>query len=69
MPNAHRKRFPSQTLKDILAQILPNHPHISSIHEHRFTESMETLENAGFTGDIALFLVAALQSLGLEARS
>lgn len=59
----YRQGFANEKLKVILTQILPNHPGISSIHEHRFTESMDTLENAGFTGDVALFLLACCQKV------
>lgn len=33
------------------------------ISDHRLTESVEILENVGFTGDLAVFLIANLQIL------
>lgn len=34
-----------------------------SIHDHQLTEVIETLESTGFTNDLAIFFIAALQSL------
>lgn len=59
----HSQGFASRKLNSILAQILPIHPYILLIQDNRLSEALEMLESAGFTGDLATFLIAALQSL------
>jgi len=54
-------------LSSILTQTLPKNQLFLSIRAHQLTEVIETLESLGFTDDLAIFFIAALQSLEVEA--
>ena len=58
-----RQGFAIKKLKSILAQILPIHQYILLIQDKRLSEVLEAIENSGFTGDVALFLLACCQEV------
>jgi len=61
-----RQGFVIEKLNSILSQILQKSrsSELSNyISDRRLTESVEILENVGFTGDLAVFLIASLQIL------
>ncbi len=61
-----RQGFVIEKLNSILSQILQKSrsSELSNyISDRRLTESVEILENVGFTGDLAVFIIASLQIL------
>jgi hypothetical protein len=52
-------------IASILAQIIPVNQLSLSIQSHRLTEALETLESAGFTGDLAIFMLACCQRVAV----
>ncbi|MCC5611064.1 hypothetical protein LC612_31015 [Nostoc sp. CHAB 5834] len=65
-----RRGFVIENLNIILSQILQKSrsSELSNyISDRRLTESVEILENVGFTGDLAIFIIASLQILEVGA--
>ncbi|QHG21064.1 hypothetical protein [Nostoc sp. ATCC 53789] len=65
-----RQGFAIEKLNSILSQILQKSRSSESsnyISDRRLTESVEILENVGFTGDLAIFIIASLQILEVGA--
>lgn len=52
-------------IASILAQIIPVNQLSLSIQSNRLTEAIETLESAGFTGDLAIFILACCQRVAV----
>lgn len=58
-----RQGFATRKLKSILAQILPIHQYILLIQDNRLSEALEAIESSGFTGDLAIFILACCQEV------
>jgi hypothetical protein len=59
----YRQGFAIKKLKSILAQIIPIHQYILLVQDNRLSEALEAIESFGFTGDVALFLLACCQEV------
>ncbi|MHC5915872.1 MAG: hypothetical protein ACYTXE_33855 [Nostoc sp.] len=55
------------SLKTILQHNSTREQLVKYIRCNRLTDSLSILENSGYTGDLAIFVLANLQSLEVEA--